>query len=106
MESIILFSVGFLMGMWVTVLFFGITEDEKKMSYSEYLQSKAWKEKARQVRERDGNRCQDCDRRGNLDVHHLHYKNIFREKPEDLVTLCCSCHQKREDKVKAARYGK
>jgi len=41
---------------------------------------------------RDKNKCQRCNRRGGLEVHHLNYERVGREKDNDLVTLCDRCH--------------
>ena len=47
----------------------------------------------RAVIRRDGGRCRVCSERG-LEVHHIHYDNVGRESPEELVYLCQPCHVK------------
>lgn len=37
-------------------------------------------------------RCESCGRRAALDLHHLHYRSVGEEKPEDLRALCRECH--------------
>jgi hypothetical protein len=38
-------------------------------------------------------RCERCGCRSEiLEVHHLHYKSLWRELPEDLEALCPRCH--------------
>ena len=70
--------------------------DNKK--YHEYLQSKAWKDKAYQRMVIDGFICQACGCRGTthnvLEVHHLSYSNIGNEDIyTETVTLCHACHK-------------
>lgn len=54
------------------------------------------------VRERDGELCQKCDktqeqefdiRNEKLHTHHKDF-NKSNNKPENVITLCCSCHLK------------
>ena len=39
-----------------------------------------------------GHRCENCDERSSLQVHHLTYARLGREIDEDLVVLCRMCH--------------
>lgn len=39
-----------------------------------------------------GSKCEHCGGGGALHVHHLTYKNVTREKPEDVIVLCERCH--------------
>ncbi len=46
-----------------------------------------------QVLERDGWRCQQCGRRGNLEVHHVQRRSQQGDDVLDnLTTLCRNCH--------------
>jgi hypothetical protein len=65
-----------------------------KQTYHYYLKTDAWKRKRAEVLGRDGNKCQGCSSTDSLHVHHVTYERIFDELPEDLVTLCKSCHEK------------
>jgi len=38
--------------------------------------------------------CEVCGARRRLDVHHLHYRNLYDVLVEDLKTLCRRCHGK------------
>jgi 5-methylcytosine-specific restriction endonuclease McrA len=66
--------------------------------YRTYLQSEAWRHKRRWVLFRDERQCQHCGSRTQLEVHHRHYRNLGREKLEDLITLCKTCHQQQHGK--------
>jgi len=64
-----------------------------------------WDDQARRTRERDEHTCQDCGKhqiRPRLSVHHItarrHFNGDWRTANDlhNLVTLCTSCHTKRE----------
>lgn len=75
-------------------------ETTSPTTYRAKLNDRRWTEKARTVRQRAGNRCQDCgatDRR--LDVHHCWYKYGLEpwQYPFDaLRSVCRECHRARE----------
>ena len=59
--------------------------------YKEYLLSNEWiKIRADLITIYGG--CELCDSTRSLQVHHLTYKNLFFEEPEDLILLCARCH--------------
>lgn len=64
------------------------------VNYRTYIRSQKWRETARAARERAGHKCQLCGRTDErLEVHHNSYKRLGREKPDDLVCLCATCHR-------------
>lgn len=67
-------------------------------SYQEYLKTEEWRRRADDARKRAGHRCQLCNSKGLLHVHHRTYEHIFDELPEDLICLCASCHAKHHNK--------
>ena len=69
--------------------------------YHQYIQSDEWKEKRRQVFERDGYLC-ICGRKSTV-IHHKHYKNIGKEPLSDLISLCEECHFDLHAKIKDIR---
>jgi 5-methylcytosine-specific restriction endonuclease McrA len=54
--------------------------------------SAAWRRRRWAVIRRAGRRCQRCGACGSLDVHHLTYARLGRERPGDLVAVCAPCH--------------
>lgn len=59
----------------------------------DYINSKHWKILRDKIIHRDNNTCQVCGYYGSkLQVHHLTYDNLYKEKFEDLATLCNDCH--------------
>ena len=61
-------------------------------SYKEYLGSPEWKTRADGARRRAGFRCQLCNSKGRLHVHHRTYDRIGHERYDDLIVLCEVCH--------------
>lgn len=61
-------------------------------------QDERWKERARQIRELDGNKCAICGAKGLLHVHHLSYPpapfHLWDSLDNELVSLCPECHRK------------
>lgn len=72
------------------------------LSYLDYLWTEEWRRFRAGILKRDSFRCQKCGTSaGQLQVHHHHYRRIKRERPEDCVTLCESCHVLEEEWIKA-----
>ena len=58
-----------------------------------YLRSPHWRARRSQAIGRAGGRCERCGARGRLEVHHLTYKRLGRERDRDLRALCHRCHR-------------
>lgn len=69
-------------------------QNKNKVSYKEYIKSEKWKKKVAYIKEVRNNRCEVCGNKENLQVHHLTYKRLGKEKDEDLQLLCGGCHMK------------
>ena len=67
--------------------------------YQQYLNSKEWALKKKEVLFRDDYCCQLCGEVENLNVHHLTYSRVGDEALFDLVTFCRSCHEIEHGKV-------
>lgn len=67
--------------------------------YQQYLNSKEWALKKKEVLFRDDYCCQLCGEVENLNVHHLTYNRVGDEALFDLVTFCRSCHEIEHGKV-------
>ena len=63
--------------------------------YKSFLNSKYWKQVKSIVLQRDNFTCRGCGSKVNLEVHHLTYKNHYKEHEhlDDLATLCRNCHE-------------
>ena len=66
---------------------------ERNPAYAEYIQSHGWAEKKQARMKLDGDHCQGCQARENLQVHHITYARLYRERMSDLVTVCTRCHR-------------
>ena len=61
--------------------------------YQERISSEPWKSLRREIIEKRGNRCERCGSEGNsLALHHVHYRSLGNEQPEDVELLCSACH--------------
>jgi 5-methylcytosine-specific restriction endonuclease McrA len=71
------------------------TAQLRKMPFVEYRKQPEWQVRRGQALTRARYRCQmGASHDATLDVHHRSYENYGDERPEDLVVLCRSCHQK------------
>jgi 5-methylcytosine-specific restriction endonuclease McrA len=62
---------------------------------AKYREEPEWQVRRVQALTRAGYKCQTCSISDTtLDVHHNSYENYGDERPQDLVVLCRSCHQK------------
>lgn len=69
-----------------------------RSKYRKYLSSKEWADIRIDLFNARGRKCEQCESTKNLQIHHLHYRNVFNEEPEDLMILCAMCHQKEHGK--------
>lgn len=71
--------------------------------YKRYLRSRQWERLRERRLRRSGWSCERCHEsagrsaKGNrtgLNLHHLTYERVGRERDEDLIVLCFACHEK------------
>jgi hypothetical protein len=73
----------------------GTSLKEFKDAYG--LEPEEWEKLAQEIRKRDNFTCQLCGKRGATDVHHIIPRRIkIDNSPDNLITLCRSCHMKVE----------
>jgi hypothetical protein len=61
------------------------------------MELEQWKELAQKIRKRDNFTCQLCGKKSATDVHHIIPRRIkIDNSPDNLITLCRSCHAKVE----------
>ncbi len=78
----------------VVVLFVvGLKPRNKYRNYKEYLKTDHWKITRAAALRRAGYKCEICGSNKRLNVHHLTYRNIGNERPEDLMVLCYYHHK-------------
>lgn len=67
------------------------------MQYHEQLKHPLWQKKRLEVMERNGFRCEKCEREDDqLNIHHPFYKRgamLWQYEPEELMCLCAACHK-------------
>lgn len=68
----------------------------------EYMKSSSWLWRKLAVLARD-NKCQLCESKQELVIHHIRYDNLGNEPLEDLVLLCQPCHDKLHNKLGYSR---
>ena len=64
-----------------------------RFELTEYYKTEHWQAKSKQMRVKIG-RCQLCNCKTNLHVHHNCYDNLGHENDLDLIVLCQWCHEK------------
>lgn len=68
---------------------------EAKVNESDYMITPVWQELRQACLKRDGYRCAQCGSAINLQVHHIHYPDVWGEESlDDLKTFCDDCHRK------------
>lgn len=65
--------------------------------YDDYLASGEWRRRRYRALADASYTCADCGGRA-ITAHHVTYKRMGFEKPEDLVALCDDCHRRRHGK--------
>lgn len=66
---------------------------EWRSDYERRLASPSWAGLRHSVIRAQRGLCAGCGlRRSRLELHHLHYRTLGQERPEDVVALCRWCH--------------
>lgn len=65
---------------------------DRSISYQEYLHTEWWFRRRRRALRLAGWKCVRCGDDSQLEVHHLSYKNLWKERDDDLEVLCSDCH--------------
>jgi 5-methylcytosine-specific restriction endonuclease McrA len=68
-----------------------------KKKYLEYLESDTWAAIKLDLYAIRGKKCEKCGTKKQIQVHHIHYSNLYNEEPEDLILLCSGCHKKEHE---------
>lgn len=63
------------------------------VNYYDYLKSPQWQTVRGAALKRANYQCEKCKSAKNLEVHHITYKRLGYELPEDLIVLCKDCHE-------------
>jgi 5-methylcytosine-specific restriction endonuclease McrA len=70
-------------------------------TYQEYLRTRHWRLIKARYRKRYKYACVECRSRENgLQLHHLTYERIGRERDSDLIYLCHDCHVKEHKRLR------
>ena len=72
---------------------FEVLQKSRFYNYDKYLQSKEWKIIRDKVIQRDNGICLHCNTNPAQEVHHKHYKTIYKENISDLESVCTDCHR-------------
>jgi phage terminase large subunit GpA-like protein len=64
------------------------------IAYHEYIHSDLWRIRCSEYKLKINNRCEHCGNMTFLQLHHIRYTNLGKEKDEDLIALCEKCHKK------------
>ena len=67
-----------------------------------YLRSTHWQIVRAGALDRADHRCQVCNSKRKLDVHHRTYARLGHEHPADLTVLCRTCHELFHDRLPTA----
>ena len=61
--------------------------------YLEYVKSDPWFARRENALKRAKRKCEACQSKEHLQVHHFTYERLGHEDPGDLVVLCEACHK-------------
>lgn len=61
--------------------------------YPDYIKSDEWRIVRNRILNTRGYKCERCNSRKNLQIHHLTYERLGKEEDNDLIILCQACHE-------------
>jgi hypothetical protein len=66
--------------------------------YHQRISSVQWKSLKREIIKQRGNGCERCGQvSASLALHHVHYRSLGSEQPEDVELLCPECHTRADE---------
>lgn len=65
----------------------------RTMPYDAYLRTDHWQRVRKAAIERADHRCQLCNAKAKLEVHHRTYERRGCERDNDVIALCANCHE-------------
>lgn len=74
-----------------------------KSQYREYLKGEHWKNVKKSFYKVNARKCVECSSTVNLNLHHLTYDRLGKERLSDLVCLCEDCHHKLHENLKTQK---
>jgi len=69
----------------------------KELYYKKYIQSEIWRSFRNRIFKKRGFKCELCDSKKNLQLHHITYERIGKEDENDVIILCQECHKKAHE---------
>lgn len=73
-----------------------------EMPYNKYLKTIYWHELKKTVHKIFGKKCEVCDSKNDIHIHHFNYSNRGKETFNDIAILCSLCHHamhKHEEQI-------
>ena len=71
---------------------------QKQPKYKEYIKSAEWRQRRERYYLTHMKECRACKSTYRVSLHHLSYRNVGKEKDEELVPLCWQCHEEYHEK--------
>lgn len=78
----------------------------RRLPYRDYLRTAHWQRVRELALERARHQCALCPATEALEVHHRSYARRGFEQPEDLVVLCCGCHNRHHRTLALVRVAR
>lgn len=69
---------------------------ELSMAYQNHIRSAQWKNTREMMFKLRGKKCERCDNKSTLEIHHKTYERFGRESPNDLEVLCKHHHEEAD----------
>lgn len=66
--------------------------------YEEYIKSKSWKKRKRHYFSKHKKRCTICNTRDSIELHHVVYGRLGKEKDSHLAAVCQGHHREFHEK--------
>ena len=72
----------------------------KNVGYKKYISSEDWKRKKKFAIQLADYKCEFCEEKGYLEVHHSNYECLYHERFDDVYVLCKECHIEEDENRK------